>query len=147
MPQVYRNRRRAFTFTDPPTDQAIMDACRVLNHQQLVVYQRLYAVGLTGPGHPAVPFEVRRSLDHFACIEVSLNQGQAIPPYYTFWLGPHEALESVVPKCELIIEAVEADRQLVHPHACCPLATLRPCMCSFSFMCALHGTHCYGTHD
>lgn len=147
MPQVYRSRRHALIPSDPPTHQAVMDACAVLGQQQLAVYQRLYAVGLTSPGHPAAPFEVQRSRARFACIEVSLHQQYSIPPYYTFVLEPYETLEHVVPKCKLIIEAVEADRQLVHARACCPLATLRPCMCTVSFTCELHGVHCHGTHD
>lgn len=153
MPEVYRNRRHTLTPTDPPDYQALVDACRILSQQQLAVYQRLYAVGLTSPGHPASPFEVQRSSKHEACLEVSLNLGLSIlgAPLtlsgYTFLVRPGDNLNDIVPKCELIIKAVEADQQFVHTLACCPLATFRPCVCAVSFTCELHGVHCYGTHD
>mgnify|MGYP001601445052 CR=1 FL=1 len=146
MNYIYRNHRHPLTPMDPPTDQAIMDACRVLTNQQLAVYQRLYAVGLTSPGSPAAPFEVQRSLTHLACLEVSLHQ-QYGASGYLFVIPPGADLESIVAKCERIITAVETNQQPVSPHACCPLATFRHCVCAISFQCELHGTKCYGTHD
>lgn len=35
----------------------------------------------------------------------------------------------------------------VLPHACCALATPRPCACVYSYSCPTHGNTCIGSHD
>ena len=154
MAQVHRHRQMPSLIPmQAPEAAAIRDACRVLTQQQRAAYQRLYAAGLTIPGSTAAPFKIERSTTHLACLEVDLNicatTGTAHSEY-TFLVQPSDILDGmtgVVAKCELIIEALEADRQPVHTDACCPLAAFRSCVCRVSFSCQLHGIHCHGTHD
>ena len=131
--------------THVPSAQAVRDATALLHHQWLAVYQALYAAGLTTPGPRGTPFRVTRSIEAPAYIEVT-------PAYagydeYQFRVCTPEEIAGVVFTCELVIVAIEEDRQRVHPQVCCPLAVLRGCVCVVSFDCVLHGQYCYGSHD
>lgn len=39
------------------------------------------------------------------------------------------------------------ERRGDHYEPCCELAILRPCVCSISYLCPVHGSHCHGSHD
>ncbi len=143
---MYRHSKHNLTPANSPSMEALSAACKVLNDHQLAVYQRLYAVGLTAPGFPSSPFQIRRSIDHLACIEVSLNQ-RNIADNYAFKVRTLEEIDDVVRKCELIAEAADAEKKKIHSHACCPLAEFRPCVCDVSFKCPIHGSMCHGSHD
>lgn len=125
--------------TQAPSAQAVYDATALLHHQWLAVYQTLYAAGLTTPGTRGTPFRVERSVDTPACIEVT-------PAYagydeYQFRVRTPEEIAGVVVKCELIIAALEEDRQRVHHQACCPFAVQQDKGHGIvSFACVLHGT-------
>jgi hypothetical protein len=133
----------AFNVTPQVSLKAIMDATRILGDQWLSVWQRLYAVGLTVPGANASPFEVRRSQEHSACLEI-LPAGY---PHYQFLYRPMDDVETVVPKAEALLEAINAGKALCHHRACCPVAVVSPCVCTISFSCKVHGAQCYGSHD
>lgn len=127
----------------PPMEK-IMAATSVLQDQVLAVYQRLYKVGLTSPGKGGWPFEARISVEHLACIEI-VNK---IEPKFNFLLGPHDDIESVVPKCEAIFASINGgETGLAGSKACCSLAKTRFCVCDASFECPVHGITCHGSHD
>lgn len=58
----------------------------------------------------------------------------------------HDSLVSVKPTDEVEARAKVAI-SVYAPMVCCELAVFRPCVCTVSFSCPVHGSTCHGTHD
>ena len=141
---MIRNRRHPELVPAPQVpDKQITAATSVLTAQELSIYQQLYKIGLTSPGGGG-PLAVKRSIEHLACIRVF-----PFPEHqeWGFLVTPADDPASVVPKAEALFSAINEKRSLVHSLACCPLAEVADCVCTASFKCAVHGSHCHGSHD
>ncbi len=135
--------RNIHSAVELPPEPELSKALRVLNDQRLSIYQILYADGLAEPGTAGGQFAIDR--------EVSGGAGMSL------WLTithrksgisfKAKSPEKVLDNARLILNAVEMKATKCHYKACCPLATIRNCVCEVSFSCPIHGSNCHGSHD
>ncbi len=123
-------------------DPALVDydeAFKLLNRATLAVYQVFYFAGLTNP--LGSPWKIELN-NHGSTIYsgFKLTHKGCNP---LFGRNPLELL----PKVRMVQDAIVAGKTLVNAQACCPLATIRACVCVIAFDCPAHGGQCIGSHD
>jgi hypothetical protein len=64
---------------------------------------------------------------------------------YGFAVRHDDTDETVLKKVKLMMSAIKTPK--INPYACCGLAKVRSCVCTYSFTCPLHGDTCIGSHD
>lgn len=128
-------------------DPATVDydgAFDALNKAALACYQVFYFAKLTDPyGYPW-KVELNHSGTNFSGFKLICLVSGYSNTRPVFGRNPLELL----PKVQMVHEAIIAQRPRVDDRACCPLATFRGCVCVVSFNCPVHGDgQCIGSHD
>ena len=129
-----------------PSDEEAWQAVKILNNRQLSIWQRLYSEGLSMPaGGPVnVKYDIGSNNTLNSWLVVFLTATGAEQEGYYFKTKDHA---DVVEKAKLMLETRKAGKKKIDGRACCPLATIHPCVCIISFVCPLHGSKCHGSHD
>jgi hypothetical protein len=133
-----------------PSTENLNAAFEALDAYFLHFYQLLYfqATPMTQPGQGhGRPFNLKWSLAHTHCIQVEVMPWSGRREEFDFLITPQMTDEEVLAKCGAILQAIGNGKSKVHDMACCPLAEHNPCVCAYSFKCAIHGERHIGTHD
>jgi hypothetical protein len=127
-----------------PSSANLDAALQVLYDYRLAVYQALYfhRPPLTSPGGYPLKIEYFINGNWLSAGFLMVPHDPQQAHYTVHVRTPEEA----VAKAQLIVDAL-AKNLTRAPHACCPLAAPRPCVCGASCDCVLHGQTCVGSHD
>jgi len=131
-----------------PKDEELHKAFKVVDDWFLHFYQLLYfhypALTAPGQGHP---FNLQFSATYRNCIEVQCNPWNGRRKEFDFLITMNKSDEEVLSNCTAILEAVSGNKGKVNQLACCPLAELINCVCTYAFKCQVHGEKHIETHD
>lgn len=140
------------TAMDSPSFDELRRASEAYRKWQLHYYQLLWfhEPKLTAPGRNGRPLSVEFDPDHIGCLKVVVPQNPAFNFSVLMYLHGKTQDEydaEFLRRANLIVETMKSDKQKIDQRACCPLATIRGCVCAISFTCEIHGQQCIGTHD
>lgn len=135
-----------------PSFEEINRASGVYRDWLLHYYQLLWfhEPKLTAPGRNAQPLSVEFDPDHWGCLKVVVPRNVDFNFKILMMLHGKTQEEydaEFLRKANLVVATLNSGKQKVDGRACCPLATIRGCVCAISFSCEIHGTQCIGTHD
>lgn len=135
-----------------PSEKLIHDASATYRDWQLHYYQLLWfhEPKLTQPGRNGRPLSVEFDPDHIGCLKVVVPQNPAFNFSVLNFLNGKSQEEydaEFLRKATAVVATLNSGKTKVDQRACCPLATIRGCVCAISFSCEIHGTQCVGSHD
>lgn len=126
-----------------PDMEEISKSLRILNDQQLHVYQVLYFNGLTDPrGNPLKVSRFINSNHVSILIEVARVGFENVGLF--FKVRGNEGDDKILKMARMLMEA---KGKILLPQACCEYAVATSCVCMYSYSCELHGERHIGTHD
>jgi hypothetical protein len=129
--------------TPNPSSDEIKSAVRIINNQELHVYQLLYSERLTNPF--GYPLKIRRKLfwerDITIMLEISVPNNHKGLSFTTDGSDDNEILN----KSKMLLDAI--NREKIDSKACCPYAVSIECVCFKAFKCPIHGETHIGSHD
>lgn len=140
------------TVIPSPTFDEINRAADVYRKWQLHYYQLLWFHNpkLTTPGRPGSPLSVEFDPDYWGCLKIAVLRNADFNFKVLMYLHGKTQEEydaDFLRKANMIIETLSSGKAKIDSRACCPLATIRGCVCMISFDCEIHGQRCIGTHD